>query len=825
MSLPAEKPFASWPPELLTDALVFGYALWTVACHAVVLLEGTPRIALTGAALVAATCFAGVILLLRWRKPWREAYLRDLEQAPQWALVPLTARARLLVLLSIPLVVVTWYLTRNSWIVWIQVLLGYCAVSIYGLKLGAVSGREDEVSVPGERRVLVVVFVAAAASAIFTLLAFRPRSDECFYLSVAISVSDYPEQALLKFSTVHGPATAFLPVQHLYPPYRVHSFELLGGYLSYLSGIDAVNIVHFFIAPFFGFFVPLAIARLLKLLTPRYWLGALFIVLSFYLIEGTADRGYANQAFVRLFNGKSVMLTVGVPLLFAYGLRFGAKPSRWRFALLVFTQISALGMSSTGIWLAPAIAMISVLVAIPALRVAPRTMAMALLSSAYVLLMGIWVAAQMGVGGDADSASAVDRSANFGLLGYKMRTVLGGERTVIAHLSGVALACVLARNAATWRLFASLGLVMSAVMANPFFVNQVTRFITGLQTYQRIFWLVPVPVALGLWCTGAFHFIRNVARTRLSIFAILMALLAYYWVATERLVISHANHAQIKIPPRVKMWPRNREIAERVCQFAPKGTRVLAPKGISQQLITVHDCGFPLIATMRWMSAPIKEERRRNKLVRLVSEVSDIRLNRTEWFVEWINKYRITAIVMNDDGIRNRWVRTLIKQTGFEKVEYLRKHHIWVFDPKPSWTLRWHRTVAGSTCKRSPQGTIVLAPFGVSRQIALSGCAKPLIAYHAPEESIGLSPDELRRLDELISRDEDIPEDETEWLSRAIVGTNVGSVVLYKKAFKNLRVKSVLDKLGFRKVKTVEYHEIWVRGTSPSADGGRAAAN
>lgn len=825
MSLPAEKPFAPLLPEILTDALVFGYALWTVACHAVVVLGGTPRIALTGAALVAATCFAGAILLLRRRRSWREAYLRDLERFPQWAVVPLTTRARLLVLLSIPLVVVTWYVTRNSWIVWTQVLLGYCAVSIYGLKLGAVSGREEEISVPEGHRVLTVVLTAAAACAIFTLLAFRPRSDECFYLSMAVSVSDYPDQALLKFSTVHGPATVFLPVQHLYPPYRVHSFELLGGYLSYLSGIDAVNIVHFFVAPFFGFFVPIAIARFLKVLTPRYWLGALFIALSFYLIEGTADRGYANQAFVRLFNGKSVMLTVGVPLLFAYGLRFGAKPNRWRFALLVCAQISALGMSSTGIWLAPAIAMVSVLVALPGIRVAPRTIAMALSSSAYVLVMGIWVAAQMGVGGDADSASAVERSANFGLLGYKMRTVLGGEPSVIAHLSSVALACILARNAAAWRLFAALGLVLSAVMANPFFVNQVTRFITGLQTYQRIFWLVPVPIALGLWSTSTFRFIKNAAGTRLAVFATLAVLLAYYWTATERLVISHANHAQIKIPPVIKMWPRNHEIAERACEFAPKGTYVLAPPGISQEIISVHGCGSPLIANMRWMNAPIEEERQRNRLVRLVSEASDIRLDRAEWFVEWIHRYRITVIVMNDDAIRNRWVRELLRQTGFEKVEYTKKHHIWVFDPKPSWTLRWHRTVARSTCKRSPRGTLVLAPFGVSRQIALSGCAKPLIAHHAPEESIGLSPRELRRLDELISRDEDIPEDETEWLARAIVDTNVGSVVLYKKAFKNLRVKKVLDRLGFRKVKTVEYHEIWVRGTGPSADGERAAIN
>ena len=58
-----------------------------------------------------------------------------------------------------------------------------------------------------------------------------------------------------------------------------------------------------------------------------------------------------------------VSLAVGVPLVCAYGMRFGLRPNAWRFALLSLAQVSFMGMSSTGIWLAPVLATLSVVAA------------------------------------------------------------------------------------------------------------------------------------------------------------------------------------------------------------------------------------------------------------------------------------------------------------------------------------------------------------------------------------------------------------------------------------------------------------------------------
>ena len=213
-----------------------------------------------------------------------------------------------------------------------------------------------------------------------------------------MAVVDYPQQALLSLKNLHGPASDTLALQKMFAPYRVHSFEVLGGLISRLTGIEAVRVIHLGLAPLFGWLAPFAIARLLRLLAPRDWLIALLAVVIFYCIEGTASRGYANHAFVRMFNGKSVLLTIGVPLICAHGLRFGARPSVARFVLLALAQIAAVGLSSTALWLAPTLAMIAVAAGTPSLRRWPLRLAGSFASSAYVLALALWVMGQLGGG-------------------------------------------------------------------------------------------------------------------------------------------------------------------------------------------------------------------------------------------------------------------------------------------------------------------------------------------------------------------------------------------------------------------------------------------
>ncbi|MBN1655040.1 MAG: hypothetical protein JXA30_14825 [Deltaproteobacteria bacterium] len=804
--------------ELLTDALVFTYSLWTIACHVTVVSEGTTRYGLSIAAIIALLCFLAVLIAL-WRiRKWRDAYFKDLRDSPCFAEVSYSTPILLAALAAITLVIATWFITRNQWVVWIEMVI-FCSLAIlYGTRLASLAAPVAGLEFGRERINYFLLHAAAFICFAFTLLAFRPRTDEGFYASMAVALTNYPDLALNKFAMLHGSATEFLSEQFLFPPYRVHSFELLGGYLGYLTGIESVSIVHLVIAPLFAWFAPFAIARPLKLLIPRYWAMALFIALSFYFIEGSAGRGFANQAFVRFFNGKSVMLTVAVPLLIGYGLRFGAKPTLSRFIFLTCSQITMAGLSSTGIWLAPTLATISVAVAIPTRRALLRTIGLSLLSSSYVLLIGLWVAGQMNViavGVAKKATTYKEFRPGFGLLTWVLPNVLGKGWTVIAHLSSVALACAFARRSATLRLFALLGLLLSLVLANPYLVRTVQSYLTGRLTYERIFWLLPIPIALGVWCTDLFILLRKQSRAWIALLFVIVILTTYYVVSTERMVISRANASSIVFPPAVKMWQTDREVAQRVCHYVQNDEYVLAPKGISTQLVTLSHCGIPLISEMRWMGENLSEERRRNRLVAYVSR-ADLGLDRTEEFFEYLKKYRIAVVVTTKRQYRRPWLRELLAQAGYRKIESIRGFRILIYDEfGPSWTLLRAQRVAKAACNRAPKDGYVLAPFGISRHmVAVKECARPLIDAHSSKSNERLSEKQLHRLDDLVSRPEDLRKREVKWVKSALEAYEVGETVLFNRAFPNERFKALLYELGFIDKGIIDNHLFMLREAS-----------
>ena len=470
----------------------------------------------------------------------------------------------------------------------------------------------------------------------------------------------------------------------MFVPYRVHSFESLGGYLSYLTGIDAIAVLHFGLATFFAWFAVFALARLFRIATPRHWLLALVVTLAYYFVEGSAGRGFANQAFVRMFHGKSAMLTALVPLLLAYGIRYGLRPSRWRFALLALAQISAMGLTSTAIWLAPTLAMVAVVGATAQPKRFVQAGMQAALSSGYVLAMGLWVRAQM----SADSRHAVAEGVSthaaasfmdlaFRRMGGAITHALGGQRTALALLCAVALACALSERAAVCRVLGALGFVLVAFLANPWLLDFVASSITGALTYERVFWILPVPVALGLCGSGAAALLEGTLGTARATAVALLASCALIGMATQRLALSEANGTTLRFPPVLKTSERLRNVASEACRLAPEGRTILASEAISRQLAMQHHCGHPLIAGMRWMRAPLAEERRRTKMQSYVTAIRDISPESAERFSLGLVEYAVSVVVMTPDAMANRPIKEALRARGFEKASMLLKHHIY----------------------------------------------------------------------------------------------------------------------------------------------------
>lgn len=812
-------------PGMLTDAVVLAYAAWTIAANVVVMMGGATR------ALTIAAAFTLVLLgaFGAWavrQKAWARAYVADLQSDPALS-APAPSLRSAASLLGLPaLTLVLWLATDDAWLAYAGLTL-----SSLWLALCVLSSRvELQAGVPpapvASRYERLGLYVLAFTCAAFTLLVVRPRSDDTFYMRMAMSVVDDPTAPLLSVNMVHGPASATLGPQPMFAPYLAHSFELLGGLVSYLTGIETARVIHLGLAPLFAWWFPFVAARLFRVIAPRHVLLATAVLVSFYFIEGSAARGFANHAFVRLWHGKAVLLTVGVPLLCVYGLRYGARPSGVRFALLALSQVVALGLSSTALWLAPVLAALSVLAGTPAVSAFPKRFGASVLSSGYVLVAGVWVFTRLVHGAaepadlssTADALAAGDAAAKaavapaFERVAEALSIVFGPERTGIALLGAAFVAAAFAPSLLGRRLLAATLVALCLAFANPLLSDLVASRVTGASTYHRVFWLLPVPVAVALVMAALREHVRERVPPAAAWAVVAVALLAFYVLAVARPVISEANQAKLVFPPELKLPARARLIAQAVCRWAPRGQHVLAPPAVSQQLPIIHRCGHPLIAADRWLSTTSADLEARLELSSYVDGAAEVPAGRRKWFLDALDRYHVDAVLVSKDAIRNARLKSLLRLADFEHVEVVDWDHLFV--RTLAATQSDDVAVARAVCSQKTPAARVLAPFGVSRAVAEQRCAYAVASPAALDRATTAEAEQLLALERVTSSAGDPPDQA--WFAAAIEANAVDTIVLAPSSVRR-ELRILLERVGLRRQTVVAGHHVFRKR---AADGG-----
>lgn len=847
---------------LITDVSVLVYGLWTIACNVTVLVGGSATRELTwGVFAIGALLIALLVLAIR-RPELRAAYFQDLDAAPLLA-VGLPARGfrfGLLGLVALLLAVQPTYRgMHGAWLGWVGAMLFAALAALEAIRVSPERQPSDpaaptaigtEADAPYTFWLLHALGLLCGA---FSLLSFRPRSDDAYYINMGVSVAMHPERALLAVQDMHGPVTQSLQFQPVFAPYRVHSFEALGGYLSYVTGHEVTYIVHMGLATFASWLAPFAIARLLRVLTPRAWCLALVATLLYYFIEGSAPRGYANQAFVRMFNGKGVMLTVALPLICAYGMRFAQRPTRLRFALLALAQISAMGLTSTAIWLAPMLATLAVVAALDRPWRRLSVLAWAVASSAWVLALGLWVKGQVSASKIKAAEAAALSSKNalttlaqdgLGAISWGLPNVLGDASTARALLAMTAVALVFAPSVLARRWLAASAFVLAAFLTNPWLALKITHSLTGSGTYERVFWLLPIPIAVGLGFVGVLGFLQLRLWRPISA-AIASTLLAgFLFVAADKLVVGGRNNASLVFPPVVKQSLSSRHVAKALCRFSGEDSMVLAPQAVSQVLVTLQGCGYPLMAGMRWMFAPKREEQRRNALQAWVGTKVDAPIKHIPNAASWVNEYGVDVIVFGPMARRNRRMISSMRIAGFEKVGSVAAHQLWI--PLREETLHAYDSIAKSVCARGNPETRVLAPYGLLALLRERGCASSAIDATAIDATVvdaavvdaavvdGATLDDTKaaeqplsdvartELEAAVSVDQDVVGERKGWLDRALRKLKLDLVVMAPGAYRtNRRVQLSIKRAGLTTTTQIEGYRLYERPApvEPAATG------
>jgi hypothetical protein len=450
-------------------------------------------------------------------------------------------------------------------------------------------------------------------------------------------------------------------------------------------------------------------------------------------------------------------------------------------------------------------------------------------SSAYVLALALWVMGQLGAASepiDADSrADAVEMAATatarpvppmFEEIAEAFPVVLGPPRTAIALFGVLLAAAAFAPNVLGLRLFALLALALAFGFGDPWLARFIAHRVTGVTTYQRIFWLLPVACAVGVACAALHTWLRRRFGAGRAAALAALGLAAFLAIATQRLVISEANQAKLQFPPALKLWRHARSLAVEVCKYAPRGTYVLAANALSLQLPIVHDCGYPIATDDRWLTASAAEKEARNELVRYVGERGDITRERAGWFVAALSRYHVDLIVLAREAAHNVRVKSLIRLAGFERIASID----WqlVFARMQPERLRELAEVARQTCRFATPDHGVVAPFPIAADIAKRGCAPVLTA---PDAVLAASPSDFEQrllLERALFRPGDLNAAERTEAGKVIESLDVGTVVASTQAKGNRRMRSAVVKLGFEQARSIGGFSVLVRRPATTAE-------
>lgn len=652
------------------DRFVVAYAAWTLVCHAVVmLLGGSLETLLAASWLVPAAVLAWWLLERRAaRAPRAEPGAADAQEPGS---PPATAACALAAALALAGAAAAGADVTLCW--WLAVLyLGGALAWTLRRERRAGSGA---LPAPRAARGEALVWLASATVALFPLVAHRASPDDGYYVNVAVHAVDHPDAPVQRFDTLHG--VPDLPL--MYSVYRVHSFELLGALLARLTGLAAVEVFSWVLPVLFTLLMGLALARLVRLLVPEAWRWTFVVLLLYLVLEAEVPQSLGTFASFRMQQGKTALLFVALPLVTVYGAEFARQPSLRRWLLLAAAEVGAVGLSSTGLWLAPLVALFAGLAGMRPTRRGLRDLLLALLASAYVVALGL---AHLRDALD-ESAPLRDQGAGVQLVAPGTPVITDGGELVEAAwrvvfgdgwLALLALVAMLAtwgfcRGALARRVALVFPLATLFFLLDPYVALPVARGITGPQTYWRVLWALPLPVFVALLLTA------RVGAGRAARWAAWLVPLAVVPLVTGFKGFRPPIQWQLL---GLKVHPEAFEHAQAIAREVPAGSFVLTPTHVGACLLQLHDYPFPLVAHRNWLVIQearlggVEGERR----LRLLDYAEGLPQPQA-LLTQAIHDYDLRAVSFTR-GLNAETIRGALKFLGFRNVHTTRLWETWV---------------------------------------------------------------------------------------------------------------------------------------------------
>jgi hypothetical protein len=500
------------------------------------------------------------------------------DPAPAEASAGAPSRISLLTLLLAGACLMGWYTGQLPYhVAWLAALLHLASLSWRG---EMASPARAFIRPPrADRRDGLALSLLCVASLVATLGINRPDADDAYYFNVIISALDHPGLPLLSFDGMHGDTSA--PIQELAS--RPQTYELLLAVIARLTGLAPDALYYVFFPALFAVSFALSQWLLLKLIHPRAaWLGVALVFLAL-LCWGDGHRTFGNFAFVRLFQGKGVFISVCVPLIVYYALRFSGAPSVENWLLLMLAQCGAVAFTSSALFIAPVCMGLALLSCANPTRRDLSRLAIGGLSCLPLFVTLLLVR--------AESLEAAPRWAE-GFL-RDLTCVIGATwRAPLSLFALLSLPWLARRNSlssAPWTA-RYVGLAFLLIL-NGITGPLLARWVAELFSW-RIYWVLPIPLlAACAFATASLPRTeeRSWGRPGIGLASAALATLGFVLFLSSGSWTPTAENNSSWEWAKPKRQAREYEVARRIVEMAPLGSTVLAPEPIAGLLTLFHD--------------------------------------------------------------------------------------------------------------------------------------------------------------------------------------------------------------------------------------------
>jgi hypothetical protein len=418
----------------------------------------------------------------------------------------------------------------------------------------------------------VGVLAWAVGLGLLSMWTQRPNPDDLFYVNVSQWVAahgDFPVKDTL-FSDLAYPMANWPPVA---------SYEGLVGTVARLTGAYAATVEYVVVTPLATFLSVLALWRLLRAWRVSHLFWVLSTALVFLLFDGSASYASPGNLFLtRLWQGKVVLLCVLVPVLLVYALQYVERPSRRRLAALALGGVASVGLSTTGIFLVPILALAGLAPLV--LRDRRRAVLGLLALAGYPLAAGIVTVAVGGRSADDFGARRLYRFDADWIGSQLLLTELVGLVVVLALL----LAALLVPHPAA-RVTSGLLALFTGYVFIPGAMH-LSYDLTGLgPTLWRISWAAAIAALVGVLAVeGGRRALARVLPTgtwrhRAPVLSalVVMALLAAFGPP----ILSEDTGTVFRSPFHWQRSYSSRSVTGHILAATRPGDLVLAPESLS----------------------------------------------------------------------------------------------------------------------------------------------------------------------------------------------------------------------------------------------------